>query len=254
MRRWSRIAATLIGLAVGPVASQAPTPVTEIATRLRIESPDNASPTWREERLEWRYRSAPREVLIARAIRARRFGRADSAYLLAGSRPIDALTTGYAEWEGSENHSFLPRDGLYLRARRELGQGWGVIGGARHRRYNVANVNIASLAVDRYIGAYRAAFTMTSSHSDTAGNGGTRRAQLIYYYGRGSLIQGSLSGGTEVEKIPPNGPILTLPVATARLSGRHWLSPRWGIDYAAARARVGRVTRAVLSAGVRYRY
>lgn len=63
---------------------------------------------------------------------------------------------------------------------------------------------------------------MTSSHSDTAGNGGTKRAQLTYFYGRGSMVQGLFSDGTEVEKIPPNGPVLTLPVTTVQLNGRHW--------------------------------
>jgi len=252
--RTVRVAAALVVFFAAPVASQPPVPATEVVARYRIESPDNSSPTWRDERLEWRHRPAPREVLVARAARVERFGREDTAYLLAGAGAVDARTTGYAELEGSERHSYLPRDGVYGQMRREFADGWGVSGGLRHRRYSMSKVDIVTGAVDRTVGTFRVVFAVTRSHSNAARNGGTRRAQLIRFYGQGSMVQGSLSDGTEVEKIPPDGAILARPVATAQLNGRHWLSAGWGIDYALARTRDGRVTRAIVSAGVRYRF
>ena len=250
----SRFAAALLALAAAPVASQTPMSATEVVARYRIESPDNSSPTWRDEQFEWRYRRAPHELLASRVAHVERFGREDTAYMLAGAGILGTRTTGYAELEGSERHSFLPRDGIYGQVRREVADNWGLTGGARHRRYSRSNVDIFTLAADRTAGAYRAVFTATRSHSDAAGNGGTRRVQLIRFYGRGSMVQGSLSDGTEVEKILPEGPIVARPVTTAQLNGRHWLSAGWGFDYALGRVREGRVTRAVVAAGLRHRF
>ncbi len=57
--------------------------------------------------------------------------------------------------------------------------------------------------------------------------------QLSYYYGERNYITLGLSQGRQVESLGAGLGVLTTYVISTSLSGRHWLTPDWGVSYEA---------------------
>lgn len=209
---------------------------------------------WTDTRVEALHKFADRKLLIGGATESERFGLRDSTASLAGYYPLGERTTAYAEVAASGTHRVLPRDSAYVQIAQSFGGGWGALGGVKHVEYATAEVLIADLTLENYFSRYRAAFTVFSSDSSTAGGATSYRLQLGNYYGDENNVQLALVRGTEVDRPTGVNQVIATPVKSAAVFGRHWLDRNWSIVWSAARTLQETATRNGASLGLRYRF
>lgn len=187
---------------------------------------------WKSAYLEAEQKFAERRVVYGALRATERFGQDDRDWMAGFYHPLDERWTLNAEAGTSPSHHVLPAESLALNLQRQLGDGWGVGFGGRHTGYADADTNAASLNVERYFGAYRAAYTYTTTHLGGAGASPSHRVQLSHYYGERSNVGLAASRGKEAENVPPGG-VVTSEVRAVALVGRHWLDGAWALSYEA---------------------
>jgi YaiO family outer membrane protein len=120
--------------------------------------------------------------------------------------------------------------------------------------YNVTEVDIGELTVERYFGAYRAAVGVYPSHSSTAGSASSYRLQLSRYYGSENNVQLMYVGGVELDRPTAIDTVLATRVRSLALFGRHWLTREWALTYGVAHTVQGTSTRHAANVGLRLRF
>ncbi len=230
------------------------TEFTEIGLSHARETLSTHPNAWTDTQIEVAHTFSRRNVLIGRATSSERFGLHDDTLAVAGYLPLGERTTGFAEISVSDTHRVLSRHSMQLQVGQSLAQGWGLLGGLKHVSYNVAEVDIAELTVERYFGAYRAAVSVYPSHSSTAGNASSYRLQMSRYYGEENNIQLLYVGGVEVDRPTAVDTILAAKVRSVALFGRHWVTRDWALTYGVAHTVQGNSTRHAANVGVRLRF
>lgn len=170
-----------------------------------------------------RYRGEVREQV--------RFGQLDHALLAGVHRRLSRGVTADAELDISPSHHVSPTWGVRGALEWAAGRGWVARGSLDHRRYTSTPVDLGSLAVDKYLGAYRVAYTAYLARLAGAQTAISQRVEGHLYYGpSASRVGVSAAAGEEVESLPALG-VLRTPVRSFAITGRHWLGSRWFVTY-----------------------
>jgi YaiO family outer membrane protein len=232
------IVADGVGLAQTAQESSALTPTARPPNELRL--------TWDAERRSNGYEPG-REVSmeISRNLGRRRwhggirsstrFALNDESVVGGVAHAFSGRVTALVEVEASSSHRVVPRWGLAGRVDASMGKGWVVVGGVRHRAYDLVAATLMSAGVERYMGAYRMAYTLFGGRIPDGGVSASHLTRIDRLYGSDqiNLVGLGVSAGTELEHLGPAG-IQRTRVRALFLSGRHWVNPRWGVTYGAS--------------------
>lgn len=197
---------------------------------------------WQSTYLEAEHPFGEGRVVYAALRHTDRFDQEDQDLLAGLYHPLAPRWTLNAEVGGSPTHRVLPEHTAALNLHRQLDDGWGLGVGGRFTAYASADTNTASLSLERYFGAYRAAYTFTTTHLEGASSAPGHRLQLNRYYGDRNTVGVTISRGEEVENIPPVG-IVETEVEALALLGRRWLDRDWAVSYELLRHEQGKLYR-----------
>jgi YaiO family outer membrane protein len=190
---------------------------------------DRGHQDWTEASAQLAWRPAPGQAFLAGVRATERFGQRDREGIAGAYLPLAAGgPTMHLEATGSATHRVLPRHTVLGELAQPLGNGWVVTGGGKHARYATGDVATAIATVERYLGDWRLAYTLTLSRPEGAGWGPTHR--LVAGWHGGELRQAGLSvaRGREAENVVPLG-IVTSEARNVTLNAVLELAPRWGL-------------------------
>lgn len=212
-------------------------------------------PDWREDYLDFSHRFDERKKLYGSLRETERFGRSDTQGVLGGYYPLGARVTGVLEGGASPTHNVLPQWWLFGQLEFNLGAGWGVHAGMRHTEYDAALVNMGSLTLERYIGNFRAAYTLYESWLQGADAATAHRVALSYHYRDENQIGIAVAHGREAENVGPPTGVLVSDVTSWAIYGRHWFTRDLAVSFEALHHRQGDLyTRQGARLGLRYRF
>jgi YaiO family outer membrane protein len=124
-----------------------------------------------------------------------------------------------------------------------FGSGWGVQAGLRHSEQELeahmlppalapATADLGMLTFERQWNRYRGAYTYYTGRSDAGASASGHRIQLHYYYsprssvGLSYLTSRQLDAGSQFGTLNPGAD-----VANVGVTGEHWFSPTWALNY-----------------------
>lgn len=224
------------------IAVTLPAPALELEAGATHEQLSRGRADWQSVYLEGEHRFGERRVFYAALRQTERFDQDDSDWLAGLYHPLAPRWTLNGEAGSSPTHRVLAKYTAALNLHRQLDAGWGLGFGGRHTAYASADTNSANFSVERYFGAYRAAYTFTTTRLAGASSAAGHRLQLNRYYGDRNTIGITVSAGDEVENVPPGGIVETAVEALA-LTGRHWLDRDWALSYELLRHEQGNLYR-----------
>lgn len=212
-------------------------------------------PDWREYYLDFSRRFGERKTLYGSLRETKRFGRSDTQGVLGGYHPLGARLTGVLEAGASPTHHVLPQWWLLGQLEFNLGAGWGAHAGMRHTEYDAAVINMGALTLERYIGNFRAAYTLYESWLQGSGAATAHRVALSYHYRDENQVGIALAHGREAENVGPPRGVLTSDVSSWAIFGRHWFTRDLAVGFEALQHRQGDLyTRYGARLGLRYRF
>jgi YaiO family outer membrane protein len=229
---------------------------TEAEAGVQYETLSNGYGPWRDGFLTISRSGTQHRAWFASMRDTTRFALRDQIVGGGVAHPFWKGATASAALELSPSHQVAASWSLAGRVDAPLGGGWVANAGVQHRHYDIASVDLVTAGAERYFTAYRAAYSAYVAHLGGGGTAVSHAAQLDRYYGReqGSMIRVILSAGDELERIGPAA-ILRTSVRAVSLSGRHWVSSRWAVVYAAGVHEQGPLyTRRGVTAGLRVRF
>lgn len=247
--------ALLLGCFLLAAAGARAEPATEVEAGLTRERLTNDLPDWSSVYLEGTYTRAPGDAFYGVLRQTERFDRKDTQIGGGLYAPLASRWIAQAEALYSGEHRVLPQYSLFGGLAYRLDRGWNVAAGARRNEYTASHAHVLSLGVERYFGAWRAAYTFYLGMPEGAGSASAHRGQLDYYYAERSSVGASFVTGREVENAGPAGGVLTSDVREVALAARHWLTPAWAVGGEAWSHKQGQLYRRDgLRLGVRYRF
>lgn len=210
---------------------------------------------WRSASLDVSKKFKPRQVVYGSARVEERGALRDKQLVVGAYQPLSRKWTFSAEASQSSTPHFLPKWTVEANLSRTLPNGWNVTSGVRQVAYSRTRATLTRVQTERYWGAYRAAYTLTISNLQSAGNSAGHHLQFNRYYGEQNSSWGVSAGfGRELESLGA-GRVLRTDSKGVALSGRHWFSSRWGVNYALGWQQQGKLyTRREMSFGLRYRF
>lgn len=191
---------------------------------------DNGAPSWNRQFIELSREdesSGRHRVAVSRDAR---FTTSDSAVLLGSDFNFQKHWLGGFDYTRAFSPRFLPDEvvGAYLG--RSYDNGWVTTLGYRYRTFTSVNVGTATLTTERYVGAFRFAYSLSASQLSGAGTSLGHSFTSNWYYNDRASIGFSISKGKEAEAIGP-GQVLESRVRSIALSGRRELNERFGIQW-----------------------
>lgn len=187
--------------------------------------------------------------------RTQRFDQWDSEAHVGVSQGLAATWTGLLEASTSPTGNVLPEASVLAQLHKQLGEGWGVLLGARRSRYQTTSTDVWSAGIERYFGNYRAAYTFYSGRPENAGSAPAHLLQLTYYYDDRSSVGVSFTFGKELESVGPPVGVIQSQVRAVAVSGRHWFAPDWALVYEALTHDQGSLyRRSGARIGIRHRF
>jgi YaiO family outer membrane protein len=200
---------------------------------LRVEQPNHGLDAWRALRVEWA--SVPgnwQPDWHAAAVTEERFDTRDNGIELGTSLPLDERWMLQGDIGVAPGADFLPRQSAELRLVRRFSASGVLAGiGLRNARYRDQRVDRALASLERYAGNWRYAWTASLTRIDGRHAPGHELALDRYYADRDSIGL-RLARGKESIALP-DGSRSFGEVQSVALVGRHWLSPRWGLQWGA---------------------
>lgn len=188
--------------------------------------------TWREHAFNAEYAWNRRRLIGFRAARSQRFGQRDSRYFLYGALPLSQGLTLSVETQASPTHRVRPEWGMRGALSAAVGSGWLVTVEGARIDYDIGPSDEAAVTLERYFGAYRAAYTYKSVQPSGGPWSPVHRISGSRYYGDDSRVTLNLALGEETDPSVTGAPAVAFDTWGAGFGGRHWLTPRLGIDYA----------------------
>jgi YaiO family outer membrane protein len=185
---------------------------------------------WRSAHLAVRVGN-PAQSVFASMQESVRFSLQDYDVTAGLERRVTPRVVGAAEFFVSPSHRVSPKWGVLGRVQVDAGHGWVVHASLDHRRYASATVDIGSSAIERYMGRFRAAYSLYASRLHGSRIAFAHRVQGDVYYGPpGSSVGLSLASGEEIENVQPLG-LLSTRVLSAAVVGRQAVSAGWVLTY-----------------------
>ena len=223
-------------LAAEPVQPAQPAQGTTVGVDLQNDTLSNASPDWRALTLRVKRDLGPRRLAELALGTTRRFGLADTQLSGLYAWPVSALLSASVEASASPSHRVLARNALGATLQYEFAPAWLLHGGAKSTAYRDARVNQALLMLERYVGATSWALAWRPSRAfDTTAHSVELRA--AYYYADKASIGLSVATGRETTSTGCG--VVLAEVQALTLTGRHWVTPAWALNYALGHTRQG---------------
>ena len=133
----------------------------------------------------------------------------------------------------------------------QFGNGWGMQAGVRHSEIGLravehapgvtdwqtqriaaaASANLGMLTFERYWDRYRGAYTFFSGRTDTGSLATGHRVQLHYFYSERSSVGLAYTTGRPFDPAMGLGNTVATDVSNLGVTGEHWISPSWAINY-----------------------
>jgi len=133
----------------------------------------------------------------------------------------------------------------------QFGNGWGMQAGVRHseiglraveqapgvtdwqtlRVGSAASANLGMLTFERYWDRYRGAYTFFSGRTDTGSLATGHRVQLHYFYSARSSVGLAYTTGRPFDLAMGFGNTVATDVSNLGVTGEHWISSSWAINY-----------------------
>ncbi len=225
------LAALLAGSAWLPAGAQGTAPPDPLSVELATgrQQLSNGSPDWTETSAKLTHRWGTRHAAELGLVHTERFGLRDEQLTGQLVRPLDTRLTATVDASLSPTHRVLARHHLGATLQYEFAPAWLVHGGLRSTRYDSATVTQGTVMLEHYVSsfswlaAWRPVRTLGSSTSSLELRGS-------YYYADKSSVGLSVADGQEAARV--NGSALQLTdVRSATLTGRHWMTPAWALNY-----------------------
>lgn len=197
----------------------------------QVDAPNRGLDDWQAFRAEIASTPGPwQRAWRAAAVAERRFGSDDQGIELGFDAPLNARWLLQSDVGIAPGADFLPRQSVDVRLVRRFEDAVLVSGGLRSARYRDDRAERALLSLERYAGNWRFAGTGTLTRVDGRQAPGLEFAADRYRGDRDS-IGVRLSRGKDLVPLPSVERSFS-DVRTAALVGRHWLRPRWGLEWA----------------------
>lgn len=238
-----------------PATASAAGPRPELELGYTYDSLDNDFDDWWSYYLQGDVQTAGGQTFYGQLRQTERFELEDEELMAGVYLPFAQSWTAHFEGSYSPSGEVLPEWSVLAELGRSFSGGWGVQLGGRYLEYQGPNSTRESLAVERYFGSFRAAYTLTASQiEDESDTSLAHLVRLDYYYGDGSRIGIGYADGEEQERIGEDQ-LLTTDVQAFFLAGRHWFAPNWAISYSAGVQDQGDIyTREGVQIGLRRRF
>lgn len=191
---------------------------------------DNGAPSWNRQFFEVSRDSESSGRHRINVSRESRFSTSDLALLVGSDFSVADQWQIGADLSFASNPDFLPNSVLGAYIGRSLERGWGVTLAYRHRNFSTVTVGSTTVTAERYVDAFRFAYSLSASHLSGAGNSLGHSFTSNWYYNDRSSIGLSISAGTEAEAIGP-GRVLESRVRGLVVSGRRELNRKLGLQW-----------------------
>ena len=202
----------------------------EIELGHSVEGLSNGFAPWHEAFLTVTKQFKPHQTLSGTWQEVSRFSLRDHAAQLSFHQPFGSRWGALVEIKASPTHRILPKWASFAQLERSFKGGWGVQAGWRHSEFNTGSTNLWITSVERYVGSWRAAYTLFAGTRRAAGLSTSHLAQGNYYYGERNSFGAGIVLGHELENVAGRG-IITTRVRGTFLNGRHWFTEHWGFRY-----------------------
>lgn len=214
-------------------------PETMVELGAAYEFVNNDRPDWQTYYFSINHKFSTGQVLYGMASAVRRFETTDANFMIGYVQPLTESKRWIATFEanGSPNHQILPTASFFGQVERIFSKGWIGRAGLRHSRYPSDIVNMGIFGAERYFKAYRGAYTLYVAHLNGKGTAFSHAFQGSYYYGERNSVGAGFAFGQEIESVP--GGLIKTDVLDFSVTGRHWMSNKWGLSYVAVWHRQG---------------
>ncbi len=195
-----------------------------------IDDLSNGLPGWNNQFVELQFRENPSRLYIARLGRNERYDSADTTVGFGVEQSWQSGWFAGAELSAAGSPDYLPETGLGLHAGRSLDEGWVVDLALRRREYATATVSSAVGTLEKYVGAWRYAYSLAGSRLHGASSFFGHQASATRYYGDSSSVGLAVNAGDEAEVLE-GGAVLESSVRGVTVSGSHGLNDRFAIRW-----------------------
>ncbi|NDY41621.1 YaiO family outer membrane beta-barrel protein [Dissulfurirhabdus thermomarina] len=205
----------------------------QLAAGARVSALDNGYDDWTEFGLRLDGLAAG-DRFHGQIRQTRRYGRTDREVAVGGAFPIAPRLELVLDLRASPTHRVLCKWAAEGGLEARPGGGWVVSARVRRTEYDTSRDLRGAFTLERYAGAWHAAYTLTATRLAGGGTAVGQRARLDRSYGADgrSLVGLTWAVGEEVENIGPDN-LLESHVWALILSGRHWVTARWGLWWSA---------------------
>ncbi len=195
-----------------------------------IDDLSNGLPSWNNQFVELQLRRDPSRLYIARLGRNERYDSADTTFGFGVEQTWQSGWFAGAELSAAGSPDYLPKIGLGAHAGRSLDDGWVVDLALRRREYATATVTTAIGGIEKYVGAWRYAYSLAGSRLHGASGFFGHQASATRYYGDSSSVGLAVNAGDEAEVLE-GGAVLESNVRGVTLSGSHGLNDRFAVRW-----------------------
>lgn len=212
-----------------------------VGVSVRSERLDRGLDDWRAYRLDVAAVRRDAPGWYGAINHERRFGRSDTGIEAGLVAPLARGWSVQAEAGAAPAADFLPRGYADLRVQRALANGWLAAASVRRSAYRDTDVDRLALALERYLGPWRAGYTVNLTDANGQRLVGHDVA-IDRYYGQRSSIGLRLTAGEDVGIVDAGAQapgVISSDVDAAYLQGRHGLGPRWALQWSAGALRQG---------------
>lgn len=209
----------------------------ELELSARQDWLDRGLDNWRNQRLDYVSTQPQGPGWYGALLREQRFGEWDEGAELGAVIPLDNKWALQTEAGYQPSPYFLPQWHADLRLQRRLPDGYLGALSLRRTEYEATRVDRLALSAERYWGNWRAGYTLNLTDVANAGTPVGHDFALDHYYDGLSHAGVRLTLGEE--EAVEEQQVITSDVHAISLQGRHWLSARWAVSWAAGYHRQG---------------
>lgn len=195
---------------------------------------DSGYDDWKEIRAHWARKPEDKDYSYDLSVlQSQRFDQDDTQVTVGGSYALNEDWALSGQVAVTPDAEILPRQSGELGISRLLGKEWmvGVAGNAAH--YSDDNVYGGEASVEWMPKPFRVVYAALYGKLEGSADAWSHLLQVEYVYEDGSIGIG-YSDGEQPERVR-FGRVEVADSDAMFLSGRHWLSKRWGFDYRIAR-------------------
>jgi len=190
----------------------------------------NQLPSWNNQFFEIQYRHSPSHQYRLQLARNARYSSVDTTVGLGTEFSSAQGWIAGLDISSSGSPDYLPELGYSGHIGKTLEAGWVVDLRYQRREFTTATVSSAIGSVEKYIGAFRYAYSLGLSRLHGASSFSNHTVTANWYYSDDSSVGITVSSGDEAESLG-NGQVLESNVKGVTVNGRRKLSERVGIRW-----------------------